>query len=325
MLKRCGFEVCPTWAASIWNGAGHRRPDAELQRLVSRPPTSFFLLTPRGTCVPPGAMSSFHPEPVRLRMSLRMPSSARGEARAFHRKGVLHGQHLPTPPASSFLDRVTPVISALFGAFASMRAIPAAGRLIARLAEINDPQWSDVLDGLLALAAQFDLPAPDDAEGGIATVTPNCRCLPYRPDRSAFGADQNQDLANLIQSTTRLRAAQTSTRVFLIATCFDDGHHLVAIQLEGCWRCSRLAFRVRRSWLLHQPRADGIERIHACAATRRGIAHRQSWLATLRRRANRIANEMLALLAASPTTRFAHACAEPLPTACSRPTPSLTG
>lgn len=25
----------------------------------------------------------------------------------------------------------------------------------------------------------------------------------------------------------------------MIASCFDDGHHLTAIQFEGCWHCSR--------------------------------------------------------------------------------------
>ena len=64
------------------------------------------------------------------------------------------------------LDRVTPVISALFGAFCLDASYLGNGKAyIARLAEINDPQWSDVLDGLMALAAQLDLPAPDDAEG----------------------------------------------------------------------------------------------------------------------------------------------------------------
>src|SRR3546814_2427231 len=27
--------------------------------------------------------------------------------------------------------------------------------------------------------------------------------------------------------------------LLLIASCFDDGHHLTAIQFEGCWHCSR--------------------------------------------------------------------------------------
>jgi len=27
--------------------------------------------------------------------------------------------------------------------------------------------------------------------------------------------------------------------LFLIATRFDDGHHLTAIQFEGCWYCSK--------------------------------------------------------------------------------------
>ena len=174
------------------------------------------------------------------------------------------------------LDRVTPVISALFGAFRLDASYPGNGRAyIARLAEINDPQWSDVLDGLLTLAAQLDLPAPDDAEGEDGEDRDAELSMPALIDLIAphFGADQNQDLANLIEHHPFEGSADLDA-LFLIATCFDDGHpgrhparRMLALQPPT-------AFRVRRAWLLHQPRADGIERIHACAATRRGTAHR---------------------------------------------------
>jgi len=112
------------------------------------------------------------------------------------------------------LDRVTPVISALFGAFRLDASYPGNGKAyIARLAEINDPQWSDVLDGLLTLAAQLDLPAPDDAEGEDGEDRDAELSMPALIDLIAphFGADQNQDLANLIEHHP-FEAVQTSTR-----------------------------------------------------------------------------------------------------------------
>ena len=47
------------------------------------------------------------------------------------------------------LERVTPVIKALFGAFALDEGHPGNGQAyIAQIAETTNPQWPDVLDGL---------------------------------------------------------------------------------------------------------------------------------------------------------------------------------
>ncbi|MCV4078967.1 hypothetical protein OD785_32650 [Pseudomonas aeruginosa] len=54
------------------------------------------------------------------------------------------------------LERVTPVIVALFSAFHLDANYPGSGRAyIARIAETNDPQWDDVLEGLTGLAEQL--------------------------------------------------------------------------------------------------------------------------------------------------------------------------
>jgi hypothetical protein len=61
------------------------------------------------------------------------------------------------------LERVTPVITALFGGFDLDESYPGDGQAyIARLSESSDPQWSDVLEALTDLASQLDLPVPDD-------------------------------------------------------------------------------------------------------------------------------------------------------------------
>lgn len=198
------------------------------------------------------------------------------------------------------LDRVTPVISALFGAFHLDGRYPGNGKAyIARLAEVNDPQWSDVLDDLMALAAQLDLPAPADAEGEDGEDRDTELSMPALIDLIAphFGADQNQDLANLIEHHPFEGSADLDA-LFLIATCFDDGHHLVAIQLEGCWRCSRsrlFEFGGHGCFISRELTVSS-ESTHALQL---GEELRTAILAgDLAAASNRIANETLALLAA---------------------------
>ncbi|AOY95898.1 hypothetical protein NK553_18880 [Pseudomonas sp. ZM23] len=129
------------------------------------------------------------------------------------------------------LDRVTPVIKALFGAFALDESYPGDGHAyIAKIAESNDPQWSDVLDGLEDLAAQLGIPMPDDEE---LSIPPLLELM-----ASYFGADENEELGNLIEHHQFEDNADLDT-LLLIASCFDDGHRLTAIQFEGCWYCSK--------------------------------------------------------------------------------------
>ncbi|CAM4142680.1 TPA: hypothetical protein L5P25_003041 [Pseudomonas aeruginosa] len=129
------------------------------------------------------------------------------------------------------LDRVTPVIQALFGVFALDESYPGNGHAyIARIAETNDPQWSNVLGGLEDLAAQLGIPMPDD-EG--LSIPPLLELLAVH-----FGADQDQELQNLIEQHQFEDSADLEA-LLLIATCFDDGHDLTAIQFEGCWYCSK--------------------------------------------------------------------------------------
>jgi hypothetical protein len=146
-----------------------------------------------------------------------------------------------------FLDRVTPVITALFGRFKLDAAYPGNDHAyIAHLSETNDPQWADVLTDLIALAAQFDLPAPDcdeaDKEDGEGSDDGNGSeptmevILGFLAGH--FGADGNADLLNLIEHAKFEDCADLDA-LFLIATCFDDGHNLQEIRLEGSWRCDK--------------------------------------------------------------------------------------
>ena len=102
------------------------------------------------------------------------------------------------------LERVTPVIKALFGAFALNEGHPGNGQAyIAQIAETNDPRWTDVLDGLEDLAAQLGIPMPDDEELSIPPLLERLA--------AHFGAEQDAELENLIERAviispgTRLR------------------------------------------------------------------------------------------------------------------------
>ena len=90
------------------------------------------------------------------------------------------------------LERVTPVIKALFSAFALDETYPGNGAAyIAQIAENNDPQWTDVLDGLEDLAVQLGIPMPDDEELSIPSLLERLA--------SHFGAEQDAELENLIE------------------------------------------------------------------------------------------------------------------------------
>lgn len=132
------------------------------------------------------------------------------------------------------LDRVTPVITALFRGFQLDATCPGNGQAyIARIAESSSPSWNTVLDGLIALAADLDLPAPGADEDDELMF----RAVLHRLAEH-FGASGSEDLAHLIE-THRFEEDADLEALFLIATSFNDGHNLVAIEFEGCWHCSK--------------------------------------------------------------------------------------
>lgn len=129
------------------------------------------------------------------------------------------------------LDRVTPVINALFGAFKLDASLAGDGKaFIARISGANDPQWDDVLEGLADLAATNDLDLPDAVDG-----SPMAGILHLLATH--FDADDDEELENLIDHHSFGGSADLQA-LFLIATRFDDGHNLQEIHFEGCWRCS---------------------------------------------------------------------------------------
>lgn len=130
------------------------------------------------------------------------------------------------------LNRITPVITALFGAFELDETYPGDGRAyIARISESNDPQWADILEGLIDLTNDLDLAVGE--EDGEATIETALWAL-----ASHFTVDQDEELAHLIEHHPFENEADLEA-LFLIASRFDDGHQLTAILFEGCWHCSK--------------------------------------------------------------------------------------
>jgi len=129
------------------------------------------------------------------------------------------------------LNRVTPVIRALFSGFKLDESYPGDGEAyIARISEDGDPQWADILDKLVQLAGDLGVPIP-------ATDDPPMeRCLVALA--GYFRVEEDEALDHLIEhhafdDTPDLEA------LFLIATRFEDGHGLSAIRLEASWYCSK--------------------------------------------------------------------------------------
>lgn len=127
------------------------------------------------------------------------------------------------------LTRVTPVIKAMFGVFALDEDYPGREMAsIAQISETDEPRWSGVLFGLEDLARQLGIPVPDREWLSLTALLE--LLAPH------FGANEKAEFENLLkhhefEDVVDLRS------LFLLATCFDDGHGLTAIKFEGSWRC----------------------------------------------------------------------------------------
>ena len=129
------------------------------------------------------------------------------------------------------LDKVTPVITALFGAFDLDETYPGNGAVyIARISESNDPQWENVFEGLVDLTNKLSLQLPP---GDEVTIESYLHLLARQ-----FHAEDNDELENLIEHHSFEDGADLEA-LFLLARCFDDGHGLKAIRFEGAWHCSK--------------------------------------------------------------------------------------
>ncbi|TBU88450.1 hypothetical protein [Phytopseudomonas dryadis] len=129
------------------------------------------------------------------------------------------------------LDRITPVIAALFSGFKLDASYPGNGQAyIARIAEDNEPDWDTIYENLVDLAVSSNLPVSTE------DIPPMDELLAVFAKH--FGADHDEALMNLIEQHGFDDVVDVDA-LFLIATRFNDGHNLKEICLEGCWHCSK--------------------------------------------------------------------------------------
>ncbi len=129
------------------------------------------------------------------------------------------------------LDRVTPIIFALFGGYHLDESHPGDGAAyIARRSESNDLQWSAVKDELIGLATQLHPTLSIKEDVSFEAV--------LEAFATHFGADKNEEFAHFV-AHHRFEDSAELDALFRIATCFNDGHNLAAIQFEGCWHCEK--------------------------------------------------------------------------------------
>ncbi|QWE98138.1 MULTISPECIES: hypothetical protein [unclassified Cupriavidus] len=129
------------------------------------------------------------------------------------------------------LDKVTPMIMALFGAFALDPTTPGNGEVYIASTPEDEPHWGKVNDRVAALRSDLGVELPDDTSEGIAMELfalaehfgINDPGLFQLLDHHEFTEDEDADLQVL----------------FDLAQWFDDGHGLKAIKFEGSWRCDK--------------------------------------------------------------------------------------
>lgn len=129
------------------------------------------------------------------------------------------------------LDKVTPVITALFGGMNLDASYPGNGQAyIARLSEGGDSSWAAIQESLYELANTLGMALPADAEETIE------ECLYLLAEH--FGAGEDEVLGNLIEHHSFEDDADLDA-LFEIAVRLNDGHGLKAIQIEGAWHCDK--------------------------------------------------------------------------------------
>lgn len=129
------------------------------------------------------------------------------------------------------LDKVTPVITALFDGYNLDATYPGEGRAyIASVSESSDPDWNLIYDSLVELASNLGVLPQGEAAPSIEGVL---KLLAQH-----FHLEHHDELNHFIEHQDFGGFAGLDA-LFLIATWFDDGHNLKAVAFEGCWHCSK--------------------------------------------------------------------------------------
>ncbi len=134
------------------------------------------------------------------------------------------------------LDKVTPVIEAVFGAHELDGKHPGDGQAyIASIAESTNSSWESLLENLVAFAESNGLSTTDEAGNDVGSIGEVLKILAPH-----FNASENVELDRLIEDDAfDLDDSADFASLFVIAKAFDDGHGLTAIKTEAAWHCDK--------------------------------------------------------------------------------------
>lgn len=129
------------------------------------------------------------------------------------------------------LEKVTPAIKALFGAFNMDESYPGDGKVyIARISEGQDTSWEAVMDDLRAWAAELALNVGDElSPKDVLTALAGH----FGKADDAWFAEIGDAIEPALDQDAEIEI------LFGIAQRIDDGHGLKAIRLEGAWHCDK--------------------------------------------------------------------------------------
>jgi hypothetical protein len=147
------------------------------------------------------------------------------------------------------LKRVTPVITALFGKFHLDAHRPGEGQAyIALTGNERFPYLNSIIIELSRLdAAQGLLQWEEEEEAIMDARRVLCALAGH------FHVEQDEALQALIQQGSFEDCIDLDT-LFMLATRFDDGHQLAAIESEGGWQCGEShLFRFGGDACFHSP------------------------------------------------------------------------
>lgn len=155
------------------------------------------------------------------------------------------------------LDRVTPVIKALFGAF-GLNEIAQNGDPFKAIISIKDshaPQWADIRDGLEALSVSLGLVAG-------AVGAPMVRTIQVLEEH--YGTAADRDRHDYFERLSLDKQAKLEV-VLHLAHCLDDGHRLQAIAFEEVIRSAKFgAFEFGGAgWYLSREVCHYVDSSHA--------------------------------------------------------------
>ncbi len=121
------------------------------------------------------------------------------------------------------LERITPVITALFGGYVQ-QATPCQDGIIIKLWEEMPPSWREVHRALIQLGNKLDMPIPPNAK---TTIQGQLDWFAW-----FLRNEESSDLQSLLREHVFEGMADIET-LFLLSDILNDGHGLFAMRFEG--------------------------------------------------------------------------------------------